>query len=77
MEKEKNIWQEVIFQVTYEDIKNKYIEVNELEGNELTDEQEEEVLYVAHKASNWFEPYDVDYQLEVFVEENLRLMRKS
>lgn len=77
MEKEKNIWQEVIFQITYEDIKKKYIEVNELESDELTDEQEQEVFYVAHKASGWFEPYDVDYQLEVFVEENLRLMRKS
>ena len=77
MEKEKNIWQEVIFQITYEDIKKKYLEVNELENDKLTDEQEEEVLYVAGKASNWFEPYDVDYQLEVFVEESLRLLKEK
>ena len=77
MEKEKNIWQEVIFQITYEDIKKKYLEVNELENDELTDEQEKEVFYVARKASDWFEPYDVDYQLEVFIEESLRLLKEK
>ena len=77
MEKEKNIWEEVIFQITYEDIKKKYLEVNELENDKLTKEKKKEVFYVARKASDWFEPYDVDYQLEVFVEESLRLLKEK
>ena len=77
MEKEKNVWQEVVFQITYEDIKKTYLEVNELENDELTDEQEKEVLHVAQKAYYWFEPYDVDYELKVFVEESLRFLKEK
>ena len=77
MDKEKSIWGTTILEITYKDIEKTYRGIKELDDEvELTDEQEQEVLYAAHKAGDWFEPYDLDYQLKVFVEENLRLMKE-